>query len=80
MEIVIAVLQTGLPKHFWNFVLKGLINFTHNSHLILFGIMPVSKMFFFSLCWHRYTVRHLRQYIALLLCLHGVKLRVSGEN
>ncbi len=34
MEIVIAVLQTGLYQNIYGILFKGLINFTHNSHLI----------------------------------------------
>jgi hypothetical protein len=37
-----SVLQTGLYQNIFGI----LFNLTHNSHLILFGIMLVSKMFF----------------------------------
>jgi hypothetical protein len=46
MEIVIAVLQTGLYQNIFVFCLKAWLILLIPI-LYLFGMMPVSKMFFF---------------------------------
>ncbi len=58
MEIVIAVLQTGLYQNIFGILLIPI--------LYLFGMMPVSKMFFFPLCWYRYTVQHFLSFFLYL--------------
>jgi len=46
MEIVIAVLQTGLYQNIFGILYKGLINFTHSHFIFVWNDAGVQNVFF----------------------------------